>query len=160
MWTEERIGLLRKLWGQGLSASQIAGRIGGVTRNAVIGKVHRLGLARRVTTTHAPRQPNGVALPFRPTRVQIPTGAAAKNKANARPPKVRRADSVAAKTILASIKAAFPCDILEVGSHQCRWPYGDPKEEGFHLCGRQKCKGTSYCGPHADVAFQSTARAW
>jgi len=50
-WTDERVDLLKKLWSEGLSASQIAGRLGGVTRNAVIGKVHRLGLSGRATST-------------------------------------------------------------------------------------------------------------
>ena len=52
-WTEERVELLKKLWAEGLSASQIAGRLGGVTRNAVIGKVHRLGLAGRATSSRS-----------------------------------------------------------------------------------------------------------
>ena len=68
-WTEERVELLKKLWSDGLSASQIAGRLGGITRNAVIGKVHRLGLAGRATTSRmrAPRLRHRVApAPMRP----------------------------------------------------------------------------------------------
>src|SRR4029453_6321983 len=75
-WTDERVELLKKLWADGLSASQIASRLGGVTRNAVIGKVHRLGLAGRATTARSrtPRPRNRVShLPLRPTRVQYRT---------------------------------------------------------------------------------------
>ncbi|MGZ5850479.1 MAG: GcrA family cell cycle regulator, partial [Methyloceanibacter sp.] len=63
-WNDERVELLKKLWAEGLSASQIASRLGGVTRNAVIGKVHRLGLSGRATSSRS-------ASP-RPRRVQAP----------------------------------------------------------------------------------------
>ena len=68
-WTDDRVEMLKKLWGEGLSASQIAGRLGGVTRNAVIGKVHRLGLSGRATTprTRPPRNRNRIAAPKRQT---------------------------------------------------------------------------------------------
>src|SRR5262245_66120108 len=71
MWSDDRVELLRKLWSEGLSASQIASRLGGVTRNAVIGKVHRLGLAGRATTARSrtPRRRSRVShLPLRPPR--------------------------------------------------------------------------------------------
>ena len=157
MWTEDNIGLLRKLWGQGLSAAQIASRIGGVTRNAVIGKVHRLSLPRRATTDRAPRARKVMALPFRPTRIQLPSGAAAKHAANARPPRLKMAEIETNRIALASISAADPCGVLDIGKCMCRWPYGDPKEAGFHFCGRST-HGGSYCDPHAMYAYQPRVR--
>ena len=151
-WNDERVELLKKLWAEGLSASQIAGRIGSVTRNAVIGKVHRLGLSGRATTTrmksHRPRT--------RPT-------------VNKRPPAKPRFTNVGNTALRALYQDAEPyvapveelvIPVAERKSIQtleecsCRWPIGDPQDADFHFCGKTKVTGLPYCEFHARRAFQ------
>lgn len=162
-WTEERVELLKKLWADGLSASQIAGRLGDVTRNAVIGKVHRLGLAGRATTSRmrAARPRNRVShLPLRPTRVQYRTH----GNVALKPVFLPVEKPAVALTVVPSvveelnIPTALRVDLLDLKECMCRWPVGDPQDENFHFCGRPKAAGVSYCEHHARMAFQPAAR--
>jgi GcrA cell cycle regulator len=162
-WTEERVELLKKLWADGLSASQIAGRLGEVTRNAVIGKVHRLGLAGRATTSRmrSPRPRNRVShLPLRPTRVQYRTHGNVALKPMFMPMEQPTVALALVPSIVEelNIPAALRIDLLDLKECMCRWPVGDPQDENFHFCGRQKSHGVSYCEHHARVAFQPAAR--
>ena len=158
-WTEMRVTILRNLWAEGLSASQIAGRLGGTSRNAVIGKVHRLGLAGRATTS---RRRNRIAhLPLRPTRVLR-----CKNQGNTalKPVFVPEERPAVALTVVPSVvremevPAVLRVDLLDLRECMCRWPIGDPQDESFHFCGRNKGNGISYCDHHAQVAFQPASR--
>jgi GcrA cell cycle regulator len=139
-WTDERVDVLTKLWRDGKSASAIARELGGVTRNAVIGKVHRLGLSGRAT----PARPGS-------RRVRAP-------KAERPAPRLRRPPALRGSPIVVD---AGPLeglsDIISVGPHQCRWPIGDPKAAGFVLCGRRVARG-AYCAPHGDLAYRATPR--
>lgn len=145
-WTDERVETLKKLWQDGLSASQIAKQLGGVTRNAVIGKVHRLGLSGRAQPSKparpvfkAPRPQRAVAKPAAPRRVTEPLPATTR----AQPPvPVRYVD-----------EAPGSATILTLGTHMCKWPIGDPGEAGFTFCGRRQKDGP-YCVEHARVAYQ------
>lgn len=148
-WTDERVELLRKLWGDGLSASQIARQLGGVTRNAVIGKVHRLGLTGRAapsrpqrTVFRAPSAPR----PLRP-RESVPsrTPAAAKAKPATRP---------APRYVDEGPGIATP---MTIGAHMCKWPIGDPCADHFTFCGRRSEAGP-YCCEHASVAYQPASK--
>jgi GcrA cell cycle regulator len=139
-WTEERVALLKKLWLEGLSASQIAKQLGGVTRNAVIGKVHRLGLSGRATPSQPPRPVYKAPRPARPA-----AGAA-----------------LAPRRIIPSMPDPHPvyyveepgsATVLTLGAHMCKWPIGDPASDGFTFCGRRIGDG-SYCQEHARVAYQ------
>ena len=144
-WTEERVEVLKKLWLDGHSASQIARQLGdGLTRNAVIGKVHRLGLSGRA----APSQPQRPA--FRPNRPARPAAAAPPA------PVVRRADPfVAAEpTPVFACEEAGSATVLTLGSHMCKWPIGDPSSDSFSFCGRASNDGP-YCVQHARVAYQA-----
>ncbi len=154
-WTDERVDLLKKLWSEGLSASQIAGRLGSVTRNAVIGKVHRLGLSGRATTsrmkTHRPRT--------RMANVKRPT-----NK-----PRFVQSGNPAVRALYMDAEAYVPpaeelvIPLAERKSIQtltecsCRWPIGDPQAADFHFCGRNKVPLLPYCEVHARRAFQPAA---
>jgi len=162
-WTDDRVETLKKLWADGLSASQIAGRLGGVTRNAVIGKVHRLGLAGRATTSRirTPRPRNRVShLPLRPTRVQYRTH----GNVALKPVYVPVEQPAVALRVVPSpveelnIPPVLRVDLLDLKECMCRWPIGDPQDDGFHFCGRPKSAGISYCEHHAQVAFQPVAR--
>lgn len=154
-WTDERVEILKKLWSEGLSASQIAGRLGGVTRNAVIGKVHRLGLSGRATTTRS----RGA------TRTR--TRAVAPRRARTRFPlanhplkglwqwdQSQRPDAATETVEELVIPLDERLSILTLKDSSCRWPIGDPQLADFHFCGRQKHASFPYCEFHARKAFQ------
>jgi GcrA cell cycle regulator len=141
-WTDARVELLKKLWLDGKSASQIAKQLGGVTRNAVIGKVHRLGLSGRA----APSQPG--RLVFKAPRPPRPV--------QARP--LRRLELVADSPKLQSepvniLEEPGTATILTLGAHMCKWPIGEPANADFTFCGRRSGDGP-YCVKHARVAYQ------
>ena len=152
-WNDERVDLLKKLWCEGLSASQIAGRIGGVTRNAVIGKVHRLGLSGRATTSRTS--------PSRP-RNRITTAARRAPK-----PRLQAIGNVALRALYQpdaepyiptfdelDIPLAERKSMQDLTEKCCRWPIGDPQLADFHFCNRDKMNGLPYCEFHARRAFQ------
>lgn len=141
-WTDDRVEILKKLWAEGLSASQIATQMGGVTRNAVIGKVHRLGLSGRATPTKPSRGIENVpSVPHTPKLLD---------------------DKLDIKPILADPAFSTPI-ILDTGDkttlptlskNMCKWPNGDPASDDFHFCGQPSPSGRSYCAYHAQMAFQ------
>jgi GcrA cell cycle regulator len=150
-WTDERVETLKKLWLDGLSASQIAKQLGGVTRNAVIGKVHRLGLSGRAT----PSQPQRPA--FRAPRPARPAAPA---------PRRMEQPKVAAPISIGGPVAPTPpyvpmlpeepgmATVLTLGAHMCKWPIGDPSSDSFTFCGRRMDADGPYCLEHARVAYQ------
>ena len=150
-WTEDRVGALKKLWLEGQSASQIAKQLGGgVTRNAVIGKVHRLGLSGRA----APSQPARTATAFRTTRPRP------SQPAPAQPSAPRRIEAVQPKPVQAPAPVPAPipdlpgtATVMTLGAHMCKWPIGDPSSREFSFCGRRASEGV-YCVEHARVAYQ------
>lgn len=150
-WTDERVELLKKLWSEGLSASQIAGRLGSVTRNAVIGKVHRLGLSGRATTTR-----------IKPARTRRAATAPKRSK-----PAFKQQGNPAFRSLYQGdgepfmpAAEAFEIPLAERKSLQdltessCRWPIGDPQHADFHFCNQNKVPGLPYCEHHARRAFQ------
>ena len=151
-WNDERVDLLKKLWADGLSASQIAGRLGGVTRNAVIGKVHRLGLSGRATTSrmksHRPR-----------ARSQTAKRQMKPRFANVGNPALRQLYLGDTEPYTPPIEEVeIPLKerkyIQTLTESCCRWPIGDPQHADFHFCGKGKVTGLPYCEPHARRAFQ------
>ena len=134
-WTEERVEQLRTLWTEGLSASQIARVLGGVTRNAVIGKAHRLGLA-------------GPASPSRSERPRLPSTP----KVQVRSAPMSPAPVVEEDPVILD-DGSF-ATVLTINDRMCRWPIGDPSENEFHFCGRKPKNGSPYCDAHARKAYQ------
>jgi GcrA cell cycle regulator len=132
-WTDERVEQLKSLWAEGLSASQIARVLGGVTRNAVIGKVHRLGLAGRAGPARAERPRNVTHKSV--VRIAAPQ------------PEIVEEDPI----ILDDGKFAT---VLTINDRMCHWPIGDPAEISFHFCGRKPKLGSPYCEAHARKAYQ------
>ncbi|MCB5177627.1 GcrA family cell cycle regulator [Microvirga lenta] len=155
-WTDERVELLKKLWSDGLSASQIAAELGNVTRNAVIGKVHRLGLSGRAKdkaastaqrprkAARAPSAPAPIALPDRSNVVVAPLP---------QPPLIEEEPE-----ILAGDDVAIPMServtIMDLRESMCRWPMGDPTKPEFRFCGARSITGLPYCTHHARIAYQ------
>jgi GcrA cell cycle regulator len=164
-WTDERVERLKRLWAEGLSASQIAAQLGGVSRNAVIGKVHRLNLPGRakaggtVPTNRAPKRPAS-ATPARPSNftarvatrtVARPVGATAVKEEiefdAAQEVQYRPASNV---VVPISRKLA----LTELTERTCKWPVGDPLTDEFHFCGCESPDASPYCNYHAKLAYQ------
>ena len=144
-WTDERVELLKKMWSEGQSASQIAKELGAVTRNAVIGKVHRLGLAGRATPSRPAKRPRPVSRP----RLATSSGSSAVAR-----PRMAPAPYLALVPHLEPLKAedGSVTTVLTLTDSVCKWPIGDPTDATFAFCGRGST-GT-YCADHASLAFQ------
>ncbi|MCI2395357.1 GcrA family cell cycle regulator [Aliiroseovarius sediminis] len=177
-WTDERVEILKKMWGEGQSASVIAKELGGVTRNAVIGKVHRLGLSNRSAGgTKAPGKekaapkvaPKPKAPPKKPAPKKEPE--TAKPAAEAKPIPARKQIIPAGQPLppqpsaneispeaLASVreieKGAKKLHLMELTERTCKWPIGDPATDDFWFCGLPVQQGKPYCEAHVGVAFQ------
>jgi GcrA cell cycle regulator len=164
-WTEDRVDTLKKLWAEGLSASQIAGKLGmGVTRNAVIGKVHRLNLAGRVNTPRqqaprAPRKPGAegqTQAPRGPSRPSMPTAGATALKSYAQPQASARIAPLPEPKPLRLVDTSKDgrITILHLSDKTCKWPIGDPQHDDFCFCGHNPRGGSPYCEYHARIAYQ------
>ncbi len=182
-WTDERVELLKKMWGEGQSASQIAKELGGVTRNAVIGKVHRLGLSNRAgggssaksapaKEKEADAKPAAAAAP-KPKPAPEPAKAAepapAPRPSNVTPlrkpivpagqplPPQPSANEISPEA-LAKVKEvenhAKKISLMELTERTCKWPIGDPATDDFYFCGLPVQQGKPYCEAHVGVAFQ------
>jgi GcrA cell cycle regulator len=154
-WTDERVETLKRLWSEGLSASQIAGELGGITRNAVIGKVHRLGLSGRAkapsSSAPRPRKPRAPSQYVRTTR-PVSRG----NTALAHHPMAYA--EVQAEPEPEFVDNIIPlgqrCSILELTEATCHWPIGDPGSPDFFFCGGKTLTSLPYCAHHSRVAYQ------
>lgn len=174
-WTDERVELLKKMWGEGQSASQIAKELGGVTRNAVIGKVHRLGLSNRAATTaKADAKPKAAPKPDpRPKAAQKPAATEAKASEPPAPkplpvrkqiipagqplppqPSANEISPEALAKVSAIEKKAKKLSLMELTERTCKWPVGDPATDDFWFCGLPVQQGKPYCEAHVGVAFQ------
>jgi len=151
-WTDDRVDILRKLWTDGLSASQIAAELGGVTRNAVIGKVHRLGLSGRVKGANQ----SGGGRRKNPTKTTgaktTKSGSTGGRTTNPTPPAPRPAPVV-------DVPEPVPMmlDLLQLTDVTCKFPIGDPQESSFGFCGSKSRDGDPYCEYHCRVAYQPAA---
>ena len=148
-WTDERIETLKTLWTQGNSASEVSRHLG-VTRNAVIGKVHRLGLGRRqapapraiaVQTSRRARAHSG----WTGAPAPLPSPLFRLKRAEPRPYRVEPSD------------IAPTASVLTLHAHSCRWPIGHPDHPEFGFCGRERQANVSYCDHHRKVAFRRSS---
>lgn len=157
-WTPARIEQLKQLWSEGKSASQIAQIMGGTTRNAVIGKVHRLGLGGRKTVTTArrpkPAQPAvGIGIGIGAPRAAVPSANQVRKRL--------AVSSFAPAEPVEPLPEPEPIDlgdgtgatILTLTDRMCKWPIGDPRSPEFHFCGRNVGAGSSYCAYHMRMAY-------
>ncbi len=141
-WTTERVDQLRRFVEAGFSCGQIAGEIG-LTRNAVIGKIHRLGLWRRTDPAlRAKTRPRRAPVFSQRRTLQVVFAAA----------------STAAAAADETIDSAKRCSLLELAEGKCRWPISDPGAHDFCFCGNDAVGGLSYCVGHARLAYRSAAR--
>jgi GcrA cell cycle regulator len=138
LWTDERTADLKRMWAQGLSATQIAYRLGLDSRSAVLGKVHRLKLAERRTGHHV----------YKMRPAHVPPRPAAKA------PRVPRPVQPMPLPLPGASDLAPTCQLQGLTGTTCRWPIGDPREPGFGFCGRPHVPGLPYCEYHARRAFR------
>jgi GcrA cell cycle regulator len=161
-WTEARVELLKRLWLEGLSASQIAGVLGeGVTRNAVIGKVTRLNLSGRAkpAIVRAPSTPNRPKVAVNDDH-RVRSTILRRNDAPPKPPKSRTSiiwgtgdTTIKAPTFVDKAEPVGRLTLLQLTEHTCKWPIGDPLEAGFSFCGEHSEEGKPYCATHSRRAY-------
>ena len=137
-WTEEKINTLKKLWGQGNTASQIAEIIGGVSRNAVIGKAHRLNLSAKIKTRTAT------------SNKDFDSSMESKSIKNNKGRKSKFKSLIIEK----NFEPENPKQLEELDENTCKWPIGHPDEKNFYFCGRSSLKDFSYCKLHLLYAYQ------
>ena len=136
-WTTEKVEKLKELWGKGNTASQIAEIIGGVSRNAVIGKAHRLNLSAKIKTRSVNSNNN--------ENYSVKSGS---NEKKSRKSKFK------SLIIEKNFEPENPKQLEELDENSCKWPIGHPNEEGFYFCGRSSLKDFSYCKLHLLYAYQ------
>ena len=137
-WNEERVKKLKELWGKGSTASQIAEIIGGISRNAVIGKAHRLNLSSKIKTRNASSSQN-----FDNSSDE-----------NSSKQKRGRKSKFQSLIIEKDFEPENPKKLEELDESLCKWPVGHPEEEKFYFCGRSSLKDFSYCKLHLLYAYQ------
>ena len=137
-WTEEKVAKLKELWGKGNTASQIAEIIGGISRNAVIGKAHRLNLSAKIKTRSAP------------------TNKKFDNSVSENNIKLKRGRKNKFKSLIIEkdFEPENPKQLEELDENSCKWPIGHPDEKNFYFCGRSSLKDFSYCKLHLLYAYQ------
>ena len=137
-WTEEKVAKLKELWGKGSTASQIAQIIGGISRNAVIGKAHRLNLSAKIKTRTATSNHNF------------------QNSLDEKNYKTKRGRKSKFKSLIIEkdFEPENPKQLEELDENSCKWPIGHPNEKSFYFCGRTSLKDFSYCKLHLLYAYQ------
>lgn len=158
-WTDQRVALLRKLWGEGKTAAEIAKELGSVTRNAVIGKAHRLKLASRASPIQQNNRKPVVAAnnssPTAPKKVAVKQ----KEKESAfNVPLEVLVTQDKSKSVAKASHEKAEYSLAELTNSQCRWPTGDPREEAFGFCGGEALVGIPYCEEHGKAAYQTSTR--
>ena len=139
-WNEEKVAKLKELWGKGNTASQIAEIIGGLSRNAVIGKAHRLNLSAKIKTRSSS------------------SGQNFKNDKEGNEPKQKqgRKSKFQSLIIEKDFEPENPKKLEELDEGSCKWPVGHPEEKSFYFCGRSSLKDFSYCKLHLLYAYQDS----
>ena len=138
-WTPEKVEKLKELWGKGSTANEIAQILGGVTRNAVIGKAHRLNLSGKIQTKKS-------------------SSLTTNNNESKTSRRTLRRGKFKSLIIEKDFEPENPKQLEELDENSCKWPIGHPNENDFYFCGRASLKDFSYCKLHLLYAFQPKNR--
>ena len=133
-WNEEKVAKLKELWGKGNTANEIAGIIGGISRNAVIGKAHRLNLSSKI-------------------KAKVSSSNKDLEENNSKQKRERKS-KFKSLIIEKDFEPENPKKLEELDESSCKWPVGHPEEEAFYFCGRSSLKDFSYCKLHLLYAYQ------
>ena len=137
-WNEEKVGKLKELWGKGSTASQIAEIIGGISRNAVIGKAHRLNLSSKIKARNT----------------SLSQGFQSSSEENNSKQRQGKKSKFRSLIIEKNFEPENPKKLEELDESSCKWPVGHPEEKLFYFCGRSSLKDFSYCKLHLLYAYQ------
>jgi GcrA cell cycle regulator len=167
-WTEQQIQMLKDMWGHGYSASDIAGRLGnGLTRNAVIGKAHRLKLSANIASA---RGDGSIGLRAAPAASGMSDIKSSRKRVMLRPlpvlptpstttvTKPIQRETTTFRSSADGIKRSEGIAVTKAGDRHCRWPVGDPRSPDFRFCGCTVHEGLPYCTDHARVAYQNVGK--
>ena len=161
-WTDEMVEDLKRMWEEGLTTGEIGKRLG-VSKNSIVGKVHRLQLSGR------PSPIKKKDAPAEETVAQTKPMKAEKSAPQPDKPKEEKKEKAPAKKeeeVVADVSAPLSVPapktvskpsgktmLTDLDNHTCRWPIGDPKDENFHFCGKKVKIGQTYCEEHANIAY-------
>ncbi len=168
-WTDEMIETLKELWDQGVSTGEIGKRLG-VTKNSVVGKVHRLKLVGRPSpikradsTKVEPKAKKEETKKEKPKAQKIEVLEKPKKVEKLEPAKTKQIEHFEEEVKIVRVKEAPQIapstrkdggySLTELGISSCRWPIGDPKDENFHFCGKKTRSGQTYCDEHSQIAY-------
>ncbi|MBB3237594.1 GcrA family cell cycle regulator [Phyllobacterium endophyticum] len=163
-WTDERVEQLKKLWAEGLSASQIAAQLGGVSRNAVIGKVHRLKLSgrgkststqtrsKKVNTTASGGHRSPGSLGHMSSRVVNRSVGATALQTEYSTDLVAHTVTKTVTDVVVPISRRL--ELVQLSERTCKWPVGDPLQPDFNFCGNDVGESGPYCTYHSRLAYQ------
>lgn len=169
-WTDERIALLKRMWKEGKSAAEIAKSLGkGVTRNAVIGKAHRMGLSGRPSPIKKPpaakketvKKPVVKRAAAAPAKKAAAPAAATKGRSKSAAPAAApiEQDDTLSRIAKETLPPGGGVSLLDLTEKMCKWPIGDPKEPDFAFCGLPSRPGSTYCPAHSAAAYQTSSRS-
>lgn len=162
-WTDEMIEELKKMWHEGLTTGEIGKRLN-VSKNSIVGKVHRLGLSGRPS----PIKKKDEVQPAQPAEKKTAAPKAPKPEPKVKEPVVKTPVAKAAEAPAKETAPIIPApkakpeaphhahhklSLTELDNHTCRWPIGDPKDENFHFCGKKVHIGQTYCDEHSAIAY-------
>ncbi|MEK1850711.1 MAG: GcrA family cell cycle regulator [Phyllobacterium sp.] len=163
-WTDERVEQLKKLWAEGLSASQIAAQLGGVSRNAVIGKVHRLKLSgrgkttstqtrsKKINTSASGSQRSGGSSSHMASRVVSRSVGATALQTEYNTDLVPHTITKTVTNVVVPISRRL--ELVQLSERTCKWPVGDPLQPDFNFCGNDVGESGPYCTYHSRLAYQ------
>lgn len=143
-WTDESVERLRQMWSEGLTANEIAKKLG-VTKNAIVGKVHRLCLTARPS-------------PIKSKENEARTETIAQTGTNIPLSQDLFENSESAAKVVSANKKVENIKLVDLDSHTCRWPIGDPRDEDFCFCGKKVRIGQTYCDEHSQMAYVKATR--
>ncbi len=169
-WTDEMVNDLRKMWAEGLTTGEIGKRLG-VSKNSIVGKVHRLGLSGRPSPIKKKEDKPANTTPVKTSEEKKPSEKTVSASApKAETPKTENIKAEPEKKVFTAPKTEEKLEIrpqstkqpgsktmlVDLDNHTCRWPLGDPKDENFHFCGKKIHIGQTYCEEHANIAYVKT----